>query len=60
MSDDSKELVFKIIFGSGAVGGGRVNDLDFGEEIAVFGDGSTEFRIHFVLIGEKDERYLEA
>ena len=43
MSENSRELIFEIIFGSGALGGRRDNDLNIGEEIPAFGSVSTGF-----------------
>jgi len=44
VSENSRELIFEIIFGSGALGGRRDNDLNIGEEIPAFGSLSTGFR----------------
>ena len=43
MSENSRELIFEIIFGSGAVGGRRDNDLNIGEEIPAIGSVSIGF-----------------
>jgi len=43
VSESSRELIFEIIFGSGALGGRRDNDLNIGEEIPAIGSVLTGF-----------------